>query len=78
MAAGECFTGFFAVWTVHHGCDQHTIARTQRGWLKNFMSYSMFYHLEYHLFPAVPTTHLKKLAARLDQTLPNTRKRMVI
>ncbi len=78
MACGECFTGFFAVWTVHHGCDQHTVARTQRGWLKNFVSYSMFYHLEHHLFPAVPTGHLPELARRLDAATPGMKKSMVI
>ncbi len=71
MVVGECFTGFFCVWTVHHGCHPHgQIARTQRGWLKNFVSYSMFYHLEHHLFPAVPTCHLPRLARRLDRGAP--------
>jgi fatty acid desaturase len=71
MIAGECFTGFFAVWTVHHGCDAAgQVARTQRGWLKNLLSYSMFYHLEHHLFPAVPTCHLPRLAERLDRAAP--------
>ncbi len=78
MVAGECFTGFFAVWSVHHGCDEHTIARTQRGWLKNFVSYSMFYHLEHHLFPAVPTGHLPELARRLDAATPGVPKQMVL
>ena len=73
MVTGECFTGFFAVWTVHHGCDEQTIARTQRGWLKNFVSYSMFFHLEHHLFPAVPTGHLPRLAERLDAVVPGVR-----
>jgi fatty acid desaturase len=54
------------------------VARTQRGWLKNFVSYSMFYHLEHHLFPAVPTGHLPELARRLDAATPGVRKRMVI
>ena len=71
MVVGECFTGFFCVWTVHHGCHPHgQIARTQRGWLKNFVSYSMFYHLEHRLFPAVPTCHLPALADRLDRVVP--------
>lgn len=78
MLCGECFTGFFAVWSVHHGCDQHTIARTQRGWLKNFVSYSMFFHLEHHLFPAVPTGHLPELARRLDAATPAVPKHMVM
>lgn len=79
MAAGECFTGFFAVWIVHRGCDaQGQIARTQRGWLKNLVSYSMFYHLEHHLFPAVPTCHLPRLARRLDAVAPQYRETQVV
>ncbi len=72
-------TGFFAVWIVHRGCDPyHQIARTQRGWLKNVVSYSMFYHLEHHLFPAVPTCHLPRLAERLDRVAPEYRRAQVI
>ena len=78
MVLGECFTGFFAVWSVHHGCDERTVARTQRGWLKNFVSYSMFYHLEHHLFPAVPTPHLPELARRLDRVTTEAARRQVI
>jgi fatty acid desaturase len=71
MAAGQCFTAFFAVWTVHHDCDrEHFIARTLRGRLRNWMSYAMFLHVEHHLFPAVPTSHLGELARRLDQAAP--------
>lgn len=78
MIVGECFTGFFAVWIVHRGCDPHEhIARTQRGWLKNVLSYSMFYHLEHHLYPAVPTCHLPRLAARLDAAAPAAAERQV-
>jgi fatty acid desaturase len=79
MIVGECFTAFFAVWIVHHGCQADgQIARTQRGWLRNFISYSMFYHLEHHLFPAVPTCHLPKLAARLDALEPGFKHMQVI
>jgi len=68
MLTGECLTGFFAVWTVHHGCDpHHTLARTQRGRCVNWLGCSMFYHAEHHLFPQVPTCHLGILAARLDE-----------
>ncbi|HVJ80244.1 MAG TPA: fatty acid desaturase [Planctomycetia bacterium] len=68
MLAGECLTGFFAVWTVHHGCDPHeTVARTQRGRWVNRLCYGMFYHAEHHLFPQVPTCHLGVLAERLDR-----------
>jgi fatty acid desaturase len=78
MAAGETMTGFFAVWTVHHDCDrEHQLARTQRGWWKNFISYEMFYHVEHHLFPDVPTPRLPELAARIDQALPGLARHQV-
>jgi len=70
MVVGEFFSAFFAVWTVHHDCDDHTIARTQRKGWKNLVSYSMFYHLEHHLFPAVPTIKLPELAKRIDAAAP--------
>ena len=74
MIAGQCFTAFFAVWTVHHDCETAgRIARTQRGWLKNLVSYDMFHHVEHHLFPAVPTCHLPELSRRLDQIAPDYR-----
>jgi fatty acid desaturase len=61
---------------VHYPCHppDHQIARTERGWLKNVMSYSMFFHLEHHLFPAVPTCKLDRLAARLDEVCPEAHK----
>lgn len=70
MAVGQCLTAFFAVWTVHHGCDDEIFARTQRGFLKNFVSYDMFYHVEHHLFPTVPQKNLAVLAKRLDKEVP--------
>lgn len=79
MAVGECMTAFFAVWIVHRGCEHDgQIARTQRGWMKNLVSYSMFYHLEHHLWPAVPTCHLPRLAERLDRVEPGVRERQVV
>jgi fatty acid desaturase len=70
MFIGECLTGFFAVWTVHHDLDQEVIARTQRGKWRNRLTYGMFYHLEHHLFPAIPTPNLPELARRLDEARP--------
>ena len=71
MVAGQCLTSFFAVWTVHHDCDADGIfARTIRGGLKGWLTYDMFYHLEHHLFPAVPTSRLPELARRLDAADP--------
>jgi len=78
MAAGHCFTAFFAVWTTHHDTRAAPFpARTQNGWLKNWISYRMFLHVEHHLFPQVPTRHLGALAARLEAAAPGYRTRQV-
>lgn len=77
MVLGEFLSAFFAVWTVHHDCDEHTIARTQRSVWKNFVTYNMFYHLEHHLFPAVPTIKLPELARRIDEQAPELEKKSV-
>ena len=78
MTVGQCFSAFFAVWTVHHGCDRtHFIARTLRNDVKSFVSYNMFYHVEHHLFPAVPTCHLPELSKRLDTVAPELRSKNV-
>lgn len=70
MLIAECLSAFFAVWTVHHDLDPATIARTQRRGWKNFITMNMFYHLEHHLFPAVPTIKLPELARRMDEACP--------
>jgi fatty acid desaturase len=78
MVVGQCFSAFFAVWTVHHDCDRtHYIARTLRNDVKSFVSYNMFYHVEHHLFPAVPTCHLPELSKRLDSVAPELRSKNV-
>ena len=71
MAAGQCLSAFFCVWTVHHDCDRsHFIARTIRNRFRAITTFEMFYHLEHHLFPAVPTRNLPKLAERIDSVAP--------
>ncbi|MFT3683122.1 MAG: fatty acid desaturase [Ferruginibacter sp.] len=75
MSAGEMLSAFFAVWTVHHDLEEHEIARTQRTGWKNFLTYNMFYHLEHHLFPAVPTIKLPELARRIDEADNGIKKR---
>jgi fatty acid desaturase len=71
MLLAQCLTGLFAVWITHRGCDGEALpARTQRSRLINFVSYNMFFHLEHHLFPAVPVRRLARLAARLDAAVP--------
>lgn len=75
MLLGEFFSAFFAVWTVHHDLDDTAIARTQRKGWKNALTYNMFYHLEHHLFPAVPTIKLPELARRMDEAMPEWEKK---
>jgi fatty acid desaturase len=38
--------------------------------VKAAITYNMFYHLEHHAFPAVPTCRLPTLATRLDTHCP--------
>lgn len=76
MMIGEFLMAFFAVWTVHHDTHDHPdFARTQRTGWKNKLTFSMFYHLEHHLFPAVPTIKLPELARRIDAVLPDMEKK---
>jgi fatty acid desaturase len=75
VGVAQCLTAFFAVWITHRGCEGSAlIARTQRGWLVNALSYNMFLHLEHHLFPGVPVKRLAILASRLDAHLPEMSK----
>jgi fatty acid desaturase len=76
MILGEFLMAFFAVWTVHHDTfDSPEFARTQRKGWKNKITFSMFYHLEHHLFPAVPTIKLPELAKRIDRAIPDIKKK---
>lgn len=78
MASGQCLTGFFAVWTVHHHCDRtHYIARTLRNRIKNAITFNMFLHIEHHLFPRVPTCHLEELSRRIDHAAPELKSKLV-
>ena len=71
MVAAQCLTAFFAVWITHHDTEHDGLgARTQRSRLVNLLTYNMFFHLEHHLFPAVPVKRLGRLAARMDATAP--------
>jgi fatty acid desaturase len=79
MVLGNCLTGFFAVWLVHHDCDASGVyARTQRGRVINALTLNLLYHMEHHLFPAVPAYHLPELARRIDAALPTVSERRVV
>jgi fatty acid desaturase len=74
MALGQCLTAFFAVWTVHHDCaGALASARSLRSRWKSRLACDMFYHVEHHLYPRVPTRRLPELARRLDAALPGLR-----
>jgi fatty acid desaturase len=74
MMVGQCMTAFFAVWTVHHRCSRAgPLARTVRNRFRAAVTFSMFYHLEHHLFPQVPTARLHILARRIDAADPKQR-----
>lgn len=71
MILAQALTGFFAVWTVHHDVDpERQIARTLRSRVKSTLALGMFFHLEHHLFPRVPTRRLPILAERVDRSAP--------
>lgn len=83
MFVMNAFAGVIAVWALHHDCDSDngqmlTNARTERHPLVNALSFNLFYHAEHHLFPAVPTQNLPKLAELLDKVAPQIRQYQVV
>jgi fatty acid desaturase len=71
MMGSNALIGFFAVWSVHHGCDAKGVfARTERRTWVNWLTVNLLYHVEHHLYPAVPANHLPVLASRLDAADP--------
>ncbi|GAF59700.1 hypothetical protein JCM18902_2572 [Psychrobacter sp. JCM 18902] len=78
MILANTMVGFFAVWSVHHGCDEVVYARSERHPLINLLTFNLLYHIEHHLFPAVPTNHLPMLAKRLDSAAPQWTQQPVI
>lgn len=77
MTLANASVGIIAVWGVHHDCDE-TIARTERNPLVNLLTFNLLYHVEHHLFPAVPSNHLPELAKRLDAAAPHLTKAHVL
>jgi len=59
---------------VHHDCaGADPPARTIRNRLRAMLTFNMFFHLEHHLYPQVPTAHLPMLARRIDDAWPQAR-----
>lgn len=77
MMLANASVGIIAVWGVHHDCEE-TIARTERNPWVNLLTFNLLYHVEHHLFPAVPSNHLPKLAKRLDVVAPQLTKARVL
>ena len=72
MLLSHAISPLFTVWSVHHDCEfesgknEHNSRTLRSKWL-SLLAYNMFFHLEHHDYPAVPTCHLPELAKRLDQ-----------
>lgn len=73
MLSAHAISPLFTVWSVHHDCEiieggnEHDSRTLRTGWM-NLLAYNMFFHLEHHAYPAIPTCHLPELARRLDQS----------
>ena len=74
MLLSHALSPMFTVWCVHHDCDDgsdddHSSfdSRTLRSSWMSPLAYNMFFHLEHHTYPAIPTCHLPALAERLDR-----------
>lgn len=78
MFVANALVGLIGVWGMHHDCDDTAIARTERNPLVNALTFNLFYHVEHHLFPAVPTHHLPELAKRLERIAPELTRLPVI
>lgn len=79
----NAIAGLFAVWGLHHDIDEQSVAsgvvaRTERNRVANVLTFNLLYHAEHHLFPAVPTQNLPKLAERLDKVAPQIRQYQVV
>ncbi|WLF83639.1 fatty acid desaturase [Moraxella sp. ZY210820] len=78
MFVANALVGVVGVWGMHHDCDDDVVARTERNPIINLLTFNLFYHVEHHLFPAVPTNHLPELAKRLDKIAPEMTQLAVI
>jgi beta-carotene hydroxylase len=71
VIAGSWLFPLVTVYIPHDGHATTPLGKTRlfRGWLIRVIALDHLYHLEHHLYPAVPHHHWPKLAARLDPFL---------
>ena len=69
--AGSWVYPLLTVYLPHHdfGDTPMTQTRTLRGRVIPALFLELTYHLEHHLYPAVPSHHLAELSRRLDLVL---------
>ncbi|MCX5660076.1 MAG: fatty acid desaturase [Planctomycetota bacterium] len=68
VIAGSWIFPLVTVYIPHdaHGDSKLTTTRLFRGWFVRLLAFDHLYHLEHHLYPAVPHHHWRRLAVRLD------------
>jgi beta-carotene hydroxylase len=74
-----CFLAIVGSWVYplltvhlpHHGYGDTPLQQTGtlRGWIIPALFLELTYHLEHHLYPAVPSHHLPELSRRLEPVL---------
>ncbi len=72
MLLSHAVSPVFTVWSVHRDCETDEASnkydsRTLRSTWLSTLALNMFFHLEHHAYPAIPTCHLPELAKRLDR-----------
>jgi fatty acid desaturase len=68
MLLANAIAPIVGIWLVHHACEHPFLkARSNRIVWLNRLTFGMLYHLEHHLYPAVPTCHLPILVKRLTK-----------
>jgi beta-carotene hydroxylase len=71
VIAGSWSFPLVTVYLTHDANGARELEQTRlfRGWLVRLIAFDHLYHLEHHLYPAVPHHHWKRLAQRLDPHL---------
>lgn len=71
VVAGSWSFPLITVYLTHDASSSRELEQTRlfRGWFVRLIAFDHLYHLEHHLYPAVPHHHWKHLAQRLDPYL---------